>query len=70
MLRFNMQFVDVLMTLSLSDQSDREGGKESRSGAHSSGGGEGDSEVFSGQHSQRDADALLLILLHVSSPDH
>lgn len=71
-INFKVQYAicqHLLMTLPFSDQSEGEGGKESRSGAHSGGGGERGSEVFSGEHSQRDADALLLILLHVSSAD-
>lgn len=57
----------MLMTLSFSDQGEGEGGEESRSGAHSGGGGEGGVQVFPGQHSQGDTDAVLLILLPVSS---
>lgn len=56
----------MLVPLFCSDQSKGQGREESRSGAHRCGGREGGDQVFSGQHSQDDADTLLLILLPVS----
>lgn len=49
-----------------SDPCQGEGGEEPRPGAHGSSGGEGGAQVVAGQHPQRDADTLLLIVLPVS----
>lgn len=51
------------VSLSSSDQGQSSGGEEPWSGGHSGGGREGGAQVFSGQHSQRDTDTLLLLLL-------